>query len=128
MLPSSVRRVATAAPQSPILSTLGPALPRAGLTNGALAYKSFQNRRYSSSKPSRDNDSGDFPVRESVQPSNVASKAGDAKSSGDKRKRKGKDNGPEKQKLPSVPSTHNIPKDCMRRAIVKNAYPLSTRC
>ncbi|ROV94970.1 hypothetical protein VMCG_08348 [Cytospora schulzeri] len=110
MLPSSVRRVATAAPQSPILSTLG---PRAGLTNSALSYKPFQNRRYSSSKPSRDNDSGDLPVRQSVQPSTVSNKAGDAKSSGDKRKRKGKDNGPEKQKLPSVPSTHNIPKDSL---------------
>lgn len=112
MLPSSVRRVASAAPQSPILSTLGPALPRASLINPTLSYRPFQNRRYSSSKPSRDNDSGDLPVRQSVQPSAVTNKASEAKSSGDKRKRKAKDNGPEKQKLPSVPSTQNIPKDC----------------
>ncbi|KAK7745550.1 hypothetical protein SLS53_003050 [Cytospora paraplurivora] len=113
MLPSSVRRVAAAAPQSPILSTLGPALPRAGLTNVGLTCKPLQSRRYSSSKPSRDNDSGDLPVRQSVQPSSVSNKAAEAKSSGDKRKRKAKDNSPEKQKLPSVPSTHNIPKDSL---------------
>lgn len=112
MLPSSVRRVATAAPQSPILSTLGSALPRCSLANAALSFRPLQNRRYSSSKPSRD-DSGDLPVRQSVQPSTVANKAGDAKSSGEKRKRKAKDNGPEKQKLPSVPSTQNIPKDSL---------------
>ncbi|KUI70919.1 hypothetical protein VM1G_06202 [Cytospora mali] len=113
MLPSSVRRVAAAAPQSPILSTLGSTLPRAGLTHAAFSYKPFQNRRYSSSKPSRDNDSGNLPVRQSVQQSTVTNKAGEAKSSGDKRKRKAKENGPEKQKLPSVPSTHNIPKDSL---------------
>jgi hypothetical protein len=112
MLPGSVRRVAAAAPHTPILSSIGSAVPRPAITNIALVCRPLQQRRYSSSKPSRDNDSGDLPVNQSVQPSTVSKSAG-AKSSGDKRKRKPKEIS-EEQQLPRVPSTQSIPNECMQ--------------
>lgn len=118
MLPGSVRRVAAAAPHSPILSSIGSAVPRAAVANITLTCRPLQQRRYSSSKPSRDNDSGDLPVNQSVQPSNVSKNAG-AKSSGDKRKRKAKESSDEQQ-LPRVPSTQSIPNECMRSSITSH--------
>lgn len=122
MLPCSVRRVAATAPQSPLLT----ALPRATTaatpcaTVANRAFRPNQHRRYSSSKPSRDNGSEGPPVRQSVQPSAAeASKSGEAKASGEKRKRKAKDKDlSEKLKYPSVPTTAHIPSDC--------TYKLST--
>lgn len=122
MLPGSVRRVAAAAPHSPILSSIGSAVPRAAVANITLTCRPLQQRRYSSSKPSRDNDSGDLPVNQSVQPSTVSKNAG-AKSSGDKRKRKAKESS-EEQQLPRVPSTQSIPNECMRRQIADHRYPV----
>lgn len=104
MLPCSVRRVAaTGAHQSPLLSTL----PRATVTR---SYRPSTRRRYSSSKPSRDNGSEDPPVRQSVQPAAEA-KAGKAKASGEKKQRRTKDTS-DKLKFPSVPTTAHIPSDC----------------
>lgn len=110
MLPGSVRRVAAAAPHTPILSSIGSA-PRPAVANIALTCRPLAQRRYSSSKPSRDNDSGDLPVNQSVQPSTVSKTAG-AKSSGEKRKRKAKDSSGEQQ-LPRVPSTQSIPNESL---------------
>ncbi|KAK0748299.1 hypothetical protein B0T21DRAFT_323878 [Apiosordaria backusii] len=98
MLPLSVRRaVASAAPQSPatVVSSLAASAPKA-------AYKanSLHQRRYSSSKPSSPDDgTRDFAARPSVPAS------GNSKTTGEKRKRKAKDAGPQ---LPSVPSTKHI--------------------
>ncbi|POS73882.1 hypothetical protein DHEL01_v207725 [Diaporthe helianthi] len=111
MLPGSVRRVAAAAPHTPILSAIGSAAPRPAVANFTLACRPLSQRRYSSSKPSRDNDSGDLPVNQSVQPSNVSKTAG-AKSSGEKRKRKAKESS-EEQQLPRVPSTQSIPNESL---------------
>lgn len=116
MLPCSVRRVAATAPQTPVLlanfsSSIQP--PRTAATAIALSHRRSQNRRYSSSKPSRDNGAEGLPVggRSAQQPSEA--KAGEStKASGDKRKRKAKD-AAEKQKYPSVPSTSHISPDCM---------------
>ncbi|KAG6368702.1 hypothetical protein INS49_002915 [Diaporthe citri] len=99
------------APHSPILSSIGSAIPRATVANITLTCRPLQQRRYSSSKPSRDNDSGDLPVNQSVQPSTVSKTAG-AKSSGDKRKRKAKESS-EEQQLPRVPSTQSIPNESL---------------
>ncbi|KAK4648029.1 uncharacterized protein QC761_106510 [Podospora bellae-mahoneyi] len=98
MLPLSVRRaVASAAPQSPVtvVSSLTASAPKA-------AYKAngLHQRRYSSSKPSSPDDGArDFAARPSVPAS------GNSKTTGEKRKRKAKDAGPQ---LPSVPSTKHI--------------------
>ncbi|KAK0668316.1 hypothetical protein QBC41DRAFT_322109 [Cercophora samala] len=98
MLPLSVRRaVASAAPQSPatVVSSLAASAPKA-------AYKAtgLHQRRYSSSKPSSPDDGArDFAARPSVPAS------GNSKTTGEKRKRKAKDAGPQ---LPSVPSTKHI--------------------
>lgn len=120
MLPCSVRRVAATAPQTPVLSNFGSSVPRTAATAVALSFRRNQNRRYSSSKPSRDNGSEGLPVggrsgSSAQQPAD--SKAGseansNSKASGDKRKRKAKD-GVEKAKYPSVPSTEHISPDCM---------------
>lgn len=114
MLPCSVRRVAAAAPQTPILTNFGSSVPRSAATAVALSYRRSQNRRYSSSKPSRDNGSEGLPVGRSAQPAD--SKASESKSSGDKRKRKAKEVN-EKNKYPSVPSTSHISPDCMRSVL-----------
>ncbi|CAN8101473.1 unnamed protein product [Discula destructiva] len=103
MLPCSVRRVAATTPQSPLLSSL----PRAA---ASCTYRPSQRRRYSSSKPSRDNGSEDKSVRQSVQPA-AETKTGEAKASGEKRRRKTKD-ASDKLKYPSVPTTAHIPSDC----------------
>ncbi|KAI3390615.1 hypothetical protein diail_9085 [Diaporthe ilicicola] len=111
MIPGSVRRVAAAAPHSPILSSFGSAVSRAAVANVNLICGPLQQRRYSSSKPSRDNDSGDLPVDQSVQ-ATTASKTAEAKSSVDKRKRKAKEV-PETRNLPRVPSTDTIPNEAL---------------
>ncbi|KAK3945460.1 hypothetical protein QBC46DRAFT_372296 [Diplogelasinospora grovesii] len=102
MLPSSVRRVVTAAPQCPVVSSLASSAPRAASAYG-LSYKpNCHQRRYSSSKPSSpDNDPKDFATRPSVPAS------GSSKASGEKRKRKAKEASAAPQ-LPSVPSTRHI--------------------
>ncbi|KAG8159878.1 hypothetical protein KVR01_010515 [Diaporthe batatas] len=109
MLPGSVRRVAAAAPHTPILSSIGAAASRPAVANITLTCRPLSQRRYSSSKPSRD--SGDLPVNQSVQPSTV-SKNASAKSSGEKRKRKAKESS-EEQQLPRVPSTQSIPNESL---------------
>ncbi|KAG7292898.1 hypothetical protein NEMBOFW57_002943 [Staphylotrichum longicolle] len=66
MLPSSVRRVVTAAPQSHAVSSLASSAPRAAAAAYGLPYqpRGFHQRRYSSSKPSSPDDgSRDFAAR-----------------------------------------------------------------
>jgi len=101
MLPSSVRRVVSAAPSSPVVSSLASSAPRAAASVFGRAYKpNGHQRRYSSSKPSSPDDgSRDFAARPSVPAS------GNSKTTGEKRKRKAKDAAPP---LPSVPSTRHI--------------------
>ncbi|KAK4194870.1 hypothetical protein QBC40DRAFT_290013 [Triangularia verruculosa] len=98
MLPLSVRRVvASAAPQSPAtaVSSLAASAPKS-----AYRATGLHQRRYSSSKPSSPDDgTRDFAARPSVPAS------GNSKTTGEKRKRKAKDAGPQ---LPSVPSTKHI--------------------
>jgi hypothetical protein len=101
MLPSSVRRVVSTAPSSPVVASLASSAPRAAASVFGRAYKpNGHQRRYSSSKPSSPDDgSRDFAARPSVPAS------GGSKATGEKRKRKAKDAGPQ---LPSVPSTRHI--------------------
>ncbi|KAK3330067.1 hypothetical protein B0H66DRAFT_542684 [Apodospora peruviana] len=103
MLPSSVRRVVGVAPQSPAVSSLASSVPLAAAAAAAAAaavasisgrssYKpNCHQRRYSSSKPSRPDDSFS-----ASRPSVPAS-----------RKRKAKET-PVVPQLPSVPSTRHI--------------------
>ncbi|KAJ9132966.1 hypothetical protein NKR23_g11044 [Pleurostoma richardsiae] len=116
MLPPSVRRVVSTTPQSPILSNLASAVPRATTALG-LPYKPRHQRRCSSSKPSSpDNGPKDIPAGQSVPASASQSKSGessDSKSSpSEKRKRKAK-NASDRQKLPSVPSTQHLPQESL---------------
>ena len=108
MLPSSVRRVVSTAPSSPVVASLASSTPRAAAAAAAVAaysraYKpNGHQRRYSSSKPSSPDDgSRDFAPRPAVPAS------GSSKSTGEKRKRKAKDASVAPQ-LPSVPSTRHI--------------------
>ncbi|KAK0735046.1 hypothetical protein B0T26DRAFT_633788 [Lasiosphaeria miniovina] len=102
MLPSSVRRFASAAPQSPVISSLTSTIPRATATFG-LSYKpNCHQRRYSSSKPSSPDDgSRDYASRPAVPASDGS------KTTEEKRKRKTKASSTTPQ-LPSVPSTRHI--------------------
>ncbi|KAI0545536.1 hypothetical protein F4679DRAFT_599398 [Xylaria curta] len=112
MLPSTVRRIASATPQSPLLSSFTPAAPRA---TAALTLKSnprcTQRRRYSSSKPSSPNDSPKGLPAGQV----AASPAQSSKQGGEKRKRKAKASSPQR-KLPSVPSTQDVPQEAFALA------------
>ncbi|KAI1342791.1 hypothetical protein F5Y15DRAFT_268878 [Xylariaceae sp. FL0016] len=105
MLPSSVRRVATTAPQSPLLSTFAPTSTRAP---AGLAFtcspRPSQRRRYSSSKPSSPSDSP-----KGIPDGQVATAPAQAK----QRKRKAKDGIAAQSNLPSVPSTHHIPQNSL---------------
>ncbi|KAI1827488.1 hypothetical protein F4861DRAFT_366717 [Xylaria intraflava] len=109
MLPSTVRRIAAAAPQSPRLTSFAPTTTRA---TSVIALNNLprcsQRRRYSSSKPPNPNDSSKgFPDRQVT-----ASPAQSTKQSGEKRRRKNKDSMLH-QKLPSVPSTQNVPQEAL---------------
>ncbi|KAI1743371.1 hypothetical protein F4680DRAFT_373615 [Xylaria scruposa] len=112
MLPSTVRRIASATPQSPLLSSFTPAAARA---TAALTLKSnprcTQRRRYSSSKPSSPNDSPKGLPAGQV----TASPAQSSKQGGEKRKRKAKASSPQR-KLPSVPSTQDVPQEAFALA------------
>ncbi|PSR88475.1 hypothetical protein BD289DRAFT_367041 [Coniella lustricola] len=124
MLPS-VRRVVATAPQSHLLSSL----PRgATATTTTRTLTATQRRRYSSSKPSRDNGSEDSPVRQSVQPSSET-KTAEAKTTETKtRKRKAKDTA-SKQQFPSVPTTAHIPTDFFALSSFFSLHrPISVTC
>ncbi|EAQ93129.1 hypothetical protein CHGG_01364 [Chaetomium globosum CBS 148.51] len=98
MLPSSVRRVVAATPQSPTVSSLSSSVPRAAASY-SLSYRptGFQQRRYSSSKPSSPDDgSKDFAAR--PVPASRSSKT-------EKSKGQAKAAAPQP---PSVPSTRHI--------------------
>ncbi|KAI1331340.1 hypothetical protein F5Y16DRAFT_265399 [Xylariaceae sp. FL0255] len=121
MLPTSVRRIATAAaPQSPLLASFAPTATRA---SAALALTSNprcnQRRRYSSSKPSgASGSSKDLPdgqVTASSSPQQSSS-SNSKQASGEKRTRRKQQRdlsaSPE-TKLPSVPSTQNVPQEAL---------------
>ncbi|KAK3393568.1 hypothetical protein B0H63DRAFT_516753 [Podospora didyma] len=102
MLPSSVRRVVSTTPQSPVVSSLTSTVPRATATFSLSYRPNGHQRRYSSSKPSSPDDgSRDLAARPSVPASNGT------KATGEKRKRKAKETAAVPQ-LPSVPSTRHI--------------------
>ncbi|OTB04411.1 hypothetical protein M426DRAFT_11558 [Hypoxylon sp. CI-4A] len=110
MLPSSVRRVVSAAPQTPLLSSLGPTTARAPAALSLCCNpRGQQRRRYSSSKPSSPNDSpkGISDGQVTTAPSQSS------KQSGEKRKRKVKEWTDLQQKLPSVPSTQHVPQEAL---------------
>lgn len=124
MLPSSVRRVATTAPQSPAFATFLSG-PRAAVT--LSGRPNCHQRRCSSSKPpSPDNGSKDISARQSVPASSAKStpteptssaeaapaeaKTSKTKATGERRKRKTKDPSPAKQ-IPVVPSTQYLSKE-----------------
>ncbi|KAI1119142.1 hypothetical protein F5Y14DRAFT_122890 [Nemania sp. NC0429] len=115
MIPSTVRRLAAAAPQSPLLSSLAPVAGRASRATTALTLsgspRCSQRRRYSSSKPSGPNDSAKgFPAGQVA-----TSPAQSTKQGGEKRRRKAKASSPQR-KLPSVPSTQDIPQEALALA------------
>ncbi|KAI2638561.1 hypothetical protein GGS21DRAFT_488653 [Xylaria nigripes] len=109
MFPSTVRRVAAAAPQSHLFASFAPTTSR---STAALTLNSNLGcdlrRRYSSSKPSSPNDSPKgYPDRQVT-----ASPTQSTKQSGEKRRRKAKDSSPS-QRLPSVPSTQDVPQEAL---------------
>ncbi|KAI0431533.1 hypothetical protein F5Y09DRAFT_186344 [Xylaria sp. FL1042] len=112
MLPSTVRRIAAAGPQSPLLASLTPTATRAtaALTLSRNPQYS-QRRRYSSSKPSSPSDSPKGYAAGQVTPNPSQS----TKQSGEKRKRKAKDASIQR-KLPSVPSTQDLPQEALALA------------
>jgi hypothetical protein len=113
MLPSSVRRVVSAAPQSTLLSTFAPTAARATVAT-ALNPRNQQRRRYSSSKPSNPNDSPKrLPAGQMTASPAESSKPSQEKPSGEKRKRKPKEITELSGRLPSVPSTHHVPQACL---------------
>ncbi|KAI1136080.1 hypothetical protein F5Y05DRAFT_123442 [Hypoxylon sp. FL0543] len=118
MLPSSMRRVVSAAPQSPLLSSFTPTSTRAPAVL-ALRYnpRSQQRRRYSSSKPSSPNDSpkGISDGQVTTTPSQSSKQKGEkeSKQKGEKGRRKAKESTEIQQKLPSVPSTQHVPQEAM---------------
>ncbi|KAI1647609.1 hypothetical protein F4815DRAFT_496891 [Daldinia loculata] len=110
MLPSSVRRVVSAAPQSSLLSNLSSSSPRAPAALALCCNTSGQQRRrYSSSKPSSPNDSPKGIPDGQV----TASPSQSSKQSGEKRRRKTKEWMDIQQKLPSVPSTQHVPQEAL---------------
>ncbi|KAI1760534.1 hypothetical protein GGR53DRAFT_523014 [Hypoxylon sp. FL1150] len=109
MLPASVRRVVSAAPQSPLLSSLAPTSARAPAALSLCCNsRSQQRRRYSSSKPSSPNDSP-----KGIPDGQVTTTPSQSKQSGEKRKRKVKEWVDIQQRLPSVPSTQNVPQEAL---------------
>ncbi|KAH8682209.1 hypothetical protein BX600DRAFT_447987 [Xylariales sp. PMI_506] len=119
MLPSSVRRVVTAAPSSSLLSNLVPTAARATAPTAISAFsynpRNQQRRRYSSSKPSSPNDSpkGLPDGQMTTSPAQSSKSSGDKSTSGEKRRRKAKDNSDMVGKLPSVPSTQHVPQEAL---------------
>ncbi len=106
MLPSSVRRVVSAAPQSSLFSSLGHTTARTPAAFLVCNPNSLQRRRYSSSKPSSPNDSP-----KGISDGQVtASPSQPTKQPGEKRRRKTKEIN-DLQKLPSVPSTQHVPQE-----------------
>jgi hypothetical protein len=106
MLPSTVRRLATATPQSPLLTSFIPTATRATAALNLNNPRGNQRRRYSSSKPSSPNDSPNGLRDGQVS----ASPAQSTKQNGEKRRRKARDMN-SRQKLPSVPSTQDVPQE-----------------
>jgi len=106
MLPSTVRRLAAAAPQSPLLTSFVPTATRATAALNINSPRGNQRRRYSSSKPSSPNDSPNG-LRDGQVSANPAQST---KQSGEKRRRKARDMNAG-QKLPSVPSTQDVPQE-----------------
>ncbi|KAI0397359.1 hypothetical protein F5Y17DRAFT_369555 [Xylariaceae sp. FL0594] len=111
MLPSTVRRLATAAPPSSLLTSFVPTATRATSTLNLSNPRGTQRRRYSSSKPSSPNDSPNGLRDGQVS----ASPAQSTKQSGEKRRRKARHMAPQ-QKLPSVPSTQDVPQEAVALA------------
>lgn len=125
MLPS-VRRVVSA-PSTPLVSSLSSSGPRtAAQVTAGIARPIRHQRRFSSSKPSSsDNGSRDISgQQQSAVPASTSSRSGDAKSNGEKRKRKSKD-ASERQaaarKLPSVPSTQHLSQEGKSRVLSRFA-------
>jgi hypothetical protein len=109
MFHSSVRRAVSAAPQSPNISSLGASVPRT--STYVVSRRSRHQRRHSSSKPSSpDNGPKGLSAGEAVTATPQASSV-EAKTEGEKRKRKAKDRQTSAKKLPSVPSTQHLSSD-----------------
>jgi hypothetical protein len=126
MLPSSVRRVVSTAPQAPAFS-LASTVTRPASASFALAYRpSRHQRRCSSSKPSKPSSpengaaAASLPAEQSVT---ASKKASSVKAPSEKRKRKAK--AEPAHNLPSVPSTQHLPKESERGRGVAQDFPLS---
>ncbi|GAP85369.1 putative DUF1713 domain protein [Rosellinia necatrix] len=117
LLPSTVRRLATAAPQSPLLASFAPTATRATTVLALHGNpRCSPQRRYSSSKPSSPNDSpkGYSAGQVTTSPAQSTKQSGE-KQSGEKRRRKAKESSPQR-KLPSVPSTQDVPQEALALA------------
>lgn len=117
MLPSTVRRLAKAAPQSPLLASFSPAAARITSSSSFTLISNNPTcnpqRRYSSSKPSSPNDSPKgYPDGQVTAGPSQSTKQNSEKQSGEKRKRKAKETSAQR-KLPSVPSTQDVPQEGM---------------
>ncbi|OTA92361.1 hypothetical protein M434DRAFT_396456 [Hypoxylon sp. CO27-5] len=105
-----MRRVVSAAPQSPLLSNLTSTSTRAPAAFALCCNpRGQQRRRYSSSKPSSPNDSpkGISDGQVTTTPSQSS------KQRGEKGRRKTKEWMDIQQKLPSVPSTQHVPQEAL---------------
>ncbi|KAI7918817.1 hypothetical protein M0657_007419 [Pyricularia oryzae] len=116
MLPCSVRRVVSAAPQTPIMGSVGAVAATAGAIASAARATRHQ-RRYSSSNPSSpDNDPKGVPPSSSDRSMAAqTSKSSSSSSGGDKRRRRAKESTDRSsfKSLPSVPSTQHLPRESL---------------
>ncbi|KAI1209189.1 uncharacterized protein F4807DRAFT_427506 [Annulohypoxylon truncatum] len=127
MLPSSMRRVVSAAPQSSLLSTFAPASTRIPAAfNLCCKSTGQQRRRYSSSKPSSPNDSPKDP-KDISNNQVTATPSQSSKKGREKQKRKANEWPDGKPKLPSVPSTQHLPQEALALSTFFSLHrPMST--
>ncbi|KAI0882233.1 uncharacterized protein GGS22DRAFT_170520 [Annulohypoxylon maeteangense] len=127
MLPSSMRRVVSAAPQSSLLSNFAPASTRIPAAfNLCCNPRGQQRRRYSSSKPSSPNDSPKDP-KDISNNQVTATPSQSSKKTREKQKRKTNDWPDNKPKLPSVPSTQHLPQEALALSTFFSLHrPMST--
>ncbi|KAI1448587.1 hypothetical protein F5Y02DRAFT_373966 [Annulohypoxylon stygium] len=127
MLPSSMRRVVSAAPQSSLLSSFAPASTRIPTAfNLCSNPRGQQRRRYSSSKPSSPNDSPKDP-KDISNNQVTATPSQSSKKTREKQKRKTAEWPESKPKLPSVPSTQHLPQEALALSTFFSLHrPMST--
>ncbi|KAK5992722.1 hypothetical protein PT974_06138 [Cladobotryum mycophilum] len=113
MLPLSVRRALSAPQAAGLASSLTAAAPKVATSIPLLCR---QQRRFSSSKPSRSDSESKNGISAGQSVPASSSSCRGSKASGEKRKRKNKDasdRGAAFKKLPSVPDTHHMSQEAL---------------